>query len=1113
MRCDQRPLLSFAAAVKLRDMAIAFARARYISRSTGGSAARSAAYNAREAISDERTGTLYYFKHRDAPEHHEVLLPEGADAKLADAAVLWNAAEVAERRKDAQVARELVLALPANYELSHEDRVELARSFAQAHFVSKGVAVQLDVHAPHVGDMDSERANYHAHLLVTTRRVEGDHFAAKKARELDPEVKSLRGRGVVTDGEHWGAAWRDHQNRYFTEHGVELRVDAPSAVAQQHVGPIRMRAEGSAAVARSEEVARENAAAARDPDKVLGVLTRNNATFTERDLDRHLSKHIFGDAEHLEVKAKVLGHAEVLALHDRETGELTGRYTTKAVREQEQAALSDAETIAGSRRHRALGAGALAVALEGRALREDQHAAFDHATAAGAMKIIEGRAGTGKSFTLGTIRDAHDGAGYDVIGLAPTNSVAQDLKSDGFAQAATVHSELFRIKNGRTQWTNRTVAIVDEAAMLDSRITGELLAEAKRSGAKLIFAGDDRQLASIERGGLFAELRQRHGSAEITEVTRQRIDWQRQAARDLAEGRTLEAVRAFAREGAITWSQTQDQSRERLVARWKADTAETPDATRFVFAYTNKDVDKLNAELRAVRRDRGELGEDHRFATKHGEAAFAVGDRVQFTDTLRAAKIYNGNAGTITGIDADTGVIRAKLDGSKAEEGEAGQGPRQVKLGGVASGGREVVWSASEFDGFRHGYAGTIYKGQGKTLDHTYLLHTHHWRQASSYVALTRQRESARIFAATETARDVLQLARQMSRVEVRSASVTWATWDELKPDLRQRAEAGQGRADAASASAAARSSEKIGVASPMAESLDAQRDRQFGGAARARARVRVDDADAERWLVPPRVSADGRDSFGRGLDSASIAAAVAGDRAAQREREALGHYLEGAYRDPNGARSRLDELVERDGRVSAARRLTADPGQLGELLGRTGLFAGGKAREERTRAERVAEAVGPAVSRIGEAETKAAQDYRTSVERQLAAEATGVPRLSERAQAVVEAIAVAKDDAVRADAWKTTRNEEQVRNELASFAASAGKRFGEDGVRAMLRAERPGAKPYEGDPSVDAEHRAAVAEAARTVASIRAGESAAASQGRTELLTKRASQGAHLRP
>ena len=84
-------------------MAIAFARARYLSRASGGNAVRSAAYNAREAITAERTGELFHFRHSDAPgKHHEVLLPEGADPRLANSALLWNAAEAAERRKDAQ---------------------------------------------------------------------------------------------------------------------------------------------------------------------------------------------------------------------------------------------------------------------------------------------------------------------------------------------------------------------------------------------------------------------------------------------------------------------------------------------------------------------------------------------------------------------------------------------------------------------------------------------------------------------------------------------------------------------------------------------------------------------------------------------------------------------------------------------------------------------------------------------------------------------------------------------------------------------------------------------------------------------------------------------------
>jgi Ti-type conjugative transfer relaxase TraA len=739
-------------------VAIQFARARYIARSSGGSAVRSAAYNAREAITAERTGELYYFKHRDAPEHHDVLLPEGADARFAASAVLWNAAEAAEKRKDAQVAREIVLALPADQDLSNEDRIALAHSFAAQHFVAKGLAVQLDVHAPHDGAEESERANWHAHLLITTRRLEGERFSAKKARDLDPEVRRAGGRAVVADGEAWGALWRDHQNRYFQAHGLDCQVDPIATHAGQHIGPVRMRRAETGIAERAELLRQANEAAARDPAQVLATLTRHTATFTERDLDRHLAKHL--PAPELQaVKAQVLERQDLVPLHDRETGEAAGRFTTRAVRAQEQATLRDGEKLARQHRPRVTEAAAR-LALMGRTLRPDQQAAFDHALAGTGLTLIEGRAGTGKSFTLAAIRDAHARDGRRVIGLAPTNAVAQDLARDGFTEAGTVHAALFALKTGRAAWDRKTVVIVDEAAMLDARITGELLAEARKAGAKLILAGDDRQLASIERGGLFTELTQRHGAAEIATVTRQRVDWQRQAAHDLAEGRFAQAVAAFDRAGAITWTNDQAAARQALVAAWSRDTAAAPDARRFVFAYTNRDVDALNMELRQVRRTQGALsGPDVPLDTKHGAADFAIGDRVQFTDTDKRRHIYNGNVGTITGLDARTGQLTATLDS-----------------------GRVVAWSADDFQGFRHGYAGTIYKGQGKTLDHTYLYHTHHWRAAASYVALTRQRDSAQVFVARETARDAGQLAWQMARGEVKAASVAWATREEIAP-------------------------------------------------------------------------------------------------------------------------------------------------------------------------------------------------------------------------------------------------------------------------------------------------------------------------------------------
>lgn len=185
--------------------------------------------------------------------------------------------------------------------------------------------------------------------------------------------------------------------------------------------------------------------------------------------------------------------------------------------------------------------------------------------------------------------------------------MAQDLAAAGFGEAGTVHSALFRLKNGRAAWDQRTVLVVDEAAMLDARITGEVLSAARDAGAKVILAGDDRQLTAIERGGLFSEMRERHGAAEITEVTRQRVGWQRQAARDLAEGRFAAAVEAFDAARAITWTGNQDEAR---------------DATKQEVMHMDKAGAYWQRRLKQHRHAGGqrwkEVGAVQRFAHRHG---------------------------------------------------------------------------------------------------------------------------------------------------------------------------------------------------------------------------------------------------------------------------------------------------------------------------------------------------------------------------------------------------------------------------------------------------------------------------------------------------------------
>jgi hypothetical protein len=488
----------------------------------------------------------------------------------------------------------------------------------------------------------------------------------------------------------------------------------------------------------------------RDASAVLGALTEQRATFTAADLERSLAKQIPNELARGEFAAEILSHPSIVPLRDRPGGDVT-RFTTRTVLEGEAQVLRAATGLARNERH-AIDP-ALREAVLDRAefsgISGEQRAAVDHTTGATGLALIDGQAGTGKSYTVNAIREIYTQSRYQVIGLAPTNALAEDMRSNGFSHAATIHSELFRLNSGRTSWNDRTLIILDEAAMVDTKLMAQVTGHAHAAGAKLILVGDDRQLSSIDRGGMFGVLKDRQGAAELSEVRRQSKNDDRRAAELMASGNFHTALGMYDVKGAIHWERHQDAARAALVAQWTKDTAANPSKSRFVFAYTNADVERINADLRAVRRGRGELqGADHRLTTRHGAADFAVGDRIQITGTDKKLGLVNGAAGTIERIE---GVrIAARLDGRA---------------------GKLVEFSAGEFPDFRHGYAGTIYKGQGKSLDQTYLYHSEHWRSAASYVALTRHRDKAELFVGRDVAADVKQLGRQMARVDNRRAA------------------------------------------------------------------------------------------------------------------------------------------------------------------------------------------------------------------------------------------------------------------------------------------------------------------------------------------------------
>ena len=152
---------------------------------------------------------------------------------------------------------------------------------------------------------------------------------------------------------------------------------------------------------------------------------------------------------------------------------------------------------------------------------------------------------------LGVAREAWEAAGYEVRGVALSGIAAENLESGSGIASRTIASMEHGWQQGRDMLTARDVLVIDEAGMVGTRQLERVLSHAAEAGAKVVLVGDIKQLQSIEAGAAFRSIHERHGGAEIGEVRRQREDWQRDATRDLATGRTGDAIHAYDRNGMV----------------------------------------------------------------------------------------------------------------------------------------------------------------------------------------------------------------------------------------------------------------------------------------------------------------------------------------------------------------------------------------------------------------------------------------------------------------------------------------------------------------------------------------------------------------------------------
>jgi Ti-type conjugative transfer relaxase TraA len=723
-------------------MAIYHLHVKVIGRKAGSSAVASAAYRSASRLRDERIERTHDFSAKRGVVHSEVMLPEGAPEAWSDRERLWNDVEAFEVRKDAQLAREVEFALPR--ELSQAQGIELARDFVEAEFVSRGMVADLNVHWDRAEDGSPKP---HAHVMLTMRSVDENGFGSK--------VRDWNATQLV---ERWRERWAELANERLAELDIDARIDHRSLEAQgialepqTQIGAPAQRIEGSGLAAGDSEadraelhrdIARNNGARIiADPAVALDAITHQQSTFTRKDLAKFAHRHSDGMEQFNEVVAAISSAPDLVELGKDGRGE--DRFTTRQMIETEQRLHRAAERMAGQERHAVSDVrreAALARAAQrGLVLSGEQTDALAHITDGRGLGVVVGFAGAGKSAMLGVARQAWAAAGYEVQGAALSGIAAENLESGSGIASRTIASMEHGWGQGRDLLTARDVLVIDEAGMVGTRQLERVLSHAADAGAKVVLVGDPQQLQAIEAGAAFRSIHERHGGVEIGQVRRQREDWQRDATRDLATGRIGAAISAYDAQGMVHQAATRDEARGELVARWDRDRQAHPEASRIILTHTNDEVRVLNQAARERLRAAGDLGEEVQVALERGPRNFASGDGVMFLRNERGLGVKNGTLGIVEDVSSQSMTVRTDDD-------------------------RSVRFDLKDYAEVDHGYAATIHKAQGMTVDRTHVLATPGMDAHGSYVAVSRHRDRMDLHYASDDFPTRDRLVRTLSR-------------------------------------------------------------------------------------------------------------------------------------------------------------------------------------------------------------------------------------------------------------------------------------------------------------------------------------------------------------
>ncbi len=736
-------------------LAITHFTPQLISRGDGRSAVLSAAYrHCARMEHDAEARTVDYSNKRNLA-HEEFLLPSDAPdwarALIADRSVagaveaFWNKVEAFEKRSDAQLAKEFIIALPV--ELHPDQNIALMRQFVFEQVLARGQVADWVYH--------DEPGNPHVHLMTSLRSLTEGGFGAKKVAVTGADgqpVRTVNGKiqyrlwaGEKTEFLEQRNAWLDLQNQHLALAGLEIRVDGRSYAERgidimptTHIGVAAkaMQRKGGDAgrVIDLERLALHEAKRSINarriearPELVLELVTNEKSVFDQRDVAKVIHRYIDDVGTFQRLLPRVLGSPEVLRLDVERVDLTTGarvppKLTTREMVRIESEMVNRARYLARASSHGVREKVLAAAFARHDRLSDEQKAAIEHVAGGARIAAVVGRAGAGKTTMMKAAREAWEAAGYRVVGGTLAGKAAEGLEKEAGIRSRTLASWELRWKEGRDLPDDKTVFVLDEAGMVASKQMAGFVEAVSRAGAKLVLVGDPEQLQPIEAGAAFRAIVERIGYAELETIFRQREAWMRAASLALARGRIEQAISSYTSQGRVIGTELKAEAITRLIEDW--DRGYDPAKSTLILAHLRRDVRDLNERAREALIKRSIIETGHAFRTEDGIRQFAVGDQIVFLKNDSTLGVKNGMLAKV--VEAAPGRIVAEL----------GEGDARRRL--------EV--EQRTYRNIDHGYATTIHKSQGATVDRVKVLASLSLNRHLAYVAMTRHREDVALY-------------------------------------------------------------------------------------------------------------------------------------------------------------------------------------------------------------------------------------------------------------------------------------------------------------------------------------------------------------------------------